>query len=559
MTRRHMESRVFALFLACLLGGRVSRCQDECGGVFTDPTGVVQSPGYPADYPNNVECVWFIQAFGNRGFRLRAFTQDMVFEVPRRNSKDEYTRQHIARRQRTSLSSHATGAEIQLQAMTGKTQKGTSLIAIGSDIFPLTANREATSRTPLGRPAPLRLRLAAPIMPLFDRAVQDGLGVTLVFDEVNLENSLGCSADFIHISYGDATLTLCGNPSLDPLDTGLSRINIVFKSNADGNAGHRFRISYFTDGTTGTGATTDSTSSTDRTTGDGSDSTSQSTDGTTPLPGECPSDWEAFGIDCYYFVTSAEAAATFDEAQDDCQSLGGNLASIHSQPEMDFVAGRLGQAKTWIGAMETGSGVSPENPLNFEWVDGSNVDYHNVNDIAEFSTGENGPLVIAPDRWKNRDCNDERYFICEGTMSNCLPGWSTATGYCLFVGQSRPRIFEDARDLCGSSPNADLLVIGDDEDKQTAIVSLFGLTDPTLNGSEYWVGLRSLDGGSWSWVDGSGMDVDRWESGYPAPDGGLCGVMVASTWIDSLPTERNAYVCKARSTKALPWNGGDPK
>ncbi|XP_064599589.1 signal peptide, CUB and EGF-like domain-containing protein 1 isoform X2 [Liolophura sinensis] len=39
-----------------------SQCKDrECGGVFEEFQGYIQSPNYPGNYPNNVECVWTIK------------------------------------------------------------------------------------------------------------------------------------------------------------------------------------------------------------------------------------------------------------------------------------------------------------------------------------------------------------------------------------------------------------------------------------------------------------------------------------------------------------------
>lgn len=33
-----------------------------CGGNYFTATGVIRSPNYPEDYPNNKECVWIIEA-----------------------------------------------------------------------------------------------------------------------------------------------------------------------------------------------------------------------------------------------------------------------------------------------------------------------------------------------------------------------------------------------------------------------------------------------------------------------------------------------------------------
>uniref|UniRef100_A0A8C8SUX1 CUB domain containing protein 2 n=1 Tax=Pelusios castaneus TaxID=367368 RepID=A0A8C8SUX1_9SAUR len=43
---------------------------DVCGGVLTGLSGVITSPDYPENYPNNAECHWIIQAAPNSIIRL---------------------------------------------------------------------------------------------------------------------------------------------------------------------------------------------------------------------------------------------------------------------------------------------------------------------------------------------------------------------------------------------------------------------------------------------------------------------------------------------------------
>lgn len=43
---------------------------DVCGGVLTGLSGVLTSPEYPNNYPNNVECRWVIQAMGPAAVKL---------------------------------------------------------------------------------------------------------------------------------------------------------------------------------------------------------------------------------------------------------------------------------------------------------------------------------------------------------------------------------------------------------------------------------------------------------------------------------------------------------
>lgn len=43
---------------------------DVCGGVLTGLSGVLTSPEYPNNYPNNVECRWVIRAAGPASVKL---------------------------------------------------------------------------------------------------------------------------------------------------------------------------------------------------------------------------------------------------------------------------------------------------------------------------------------------------------------------------------------------------------------------------------------------------------------------------------------------------------
>lgn len=43
---------------------------DVCGGVLTGLSGVLTSPEYPNNYPNNVECHWVIRAVGSATIKL---------------------------------------------------------------------------------------------------------------------------------------------------------------------------------------------------------------------------------------------------------------------------------------------------------------------------------------------------------------------------------------------------------------------------------------------------------------------------------------------------------
>ncbi len=51
----------------------------DCGGDITTSSGVIESPNYPENYPNNAECTWNVKLPNKQGkFGLK---DDSIFEV----------------------------------------------------------------------------------------------------------------------------------------------------------------------------------------------------------------------------------------------------------------------------------------------------------------------------------------------------------------------------------------------------------------------------------------------------------------------------------------------
>jgi hypothetical protein len=64
----------------------------------------------------------------------------------------------------------------------------------------------------------------------------------------------------------------------------------------------------------------------------------------------CPSGWTLFNSYCYLLVP-ASANATWANAEQDCYSKGGHLASVHSTEENTFLI-NLATTALWIGASD---------------------------------------------------------------------------------------------------------------------------------------------------------------------------------------------------------------
>ncbi|CAG0894796.1 unnamed protein product [Darwinula stevensoni] len=230
----------------------------------------------------------------------------------------------------------------------------------------------------------------------------------------------------------------------------------------------------------------------------------------------CEEGWQQFGSHCYFF---SDEVMHFDDAQADCEGRDAQLGSIHSKEELMFVQERVKTSPCWIGA--TNTGYLTEDPFNFEFIDGTANDYHNIwqwDGYHPFNCVTGCGILLVPDRWANRDCLETRQVICDSMMSH---------------GQ-------DWR--CWTDPMPDLCFHVSTEfftfDEARAYWAING---------EFWIGLIQDASGVWQWVDGSPIDVDRWEEGNPTEAGGECGVITTSSW-DDLEREYSAsYVCKKSS------------
>ncbi|XP_035860301.1 galactose-specific lectin nattectin-like [Sander lucioperca] len=93
--------------------------------------------------------------------------------------------------------------------------------------------------------------------------------------------------------------------------------------------------------------------------------------GQTSCPGSCPPGWTQFGSRCFSFNFQGKS---WIDAEIFCLSLGGNLASVHSEKEhsllRDFIRRVTGENKlSWIGGFDSvKEGV-------WMWSDGSKFDY----------------------------------------------------------------------------------------------------------------------------------------------------------------------------------------
>ncbi|KAJ8337036.1 hypothetical protein SKAU_G00382560 [Synaphobranchus kaupii] len=129
-----------------------------------------------------------------------------------------------------------------------------------------------------------------------------------------------------------------------------------------------------------------------------------------PFPGPCPKEWEKHKGYCYQYVSQARS---WIDAELHCLSLGGNLASQHSQEDHFFLlvlqmySGAKGPF--WIGL----SDVHKEGA--WLWSDGSRVDFTVWNFGEPNSSGGNEDCVhsnFGDGDWNDSLCHRKYPFVC---------------------------------------------------------------------------------------------------------------------------------------------------
>ncbi|XP_015200443.2 FRAS1-related extracellular matrix protein 1a isoform X2 [Lepisosteus oculatus] len=127
-------------------------------------------------------------------------------------------------------------------------------------------------------------------------------------------------------------------------------------------------------------------------------------------PQKCPSGW-TFNGNCCYFV-STDHTATWNSATRACKEIyHGNLVSVLSKPDMDWLWDFSGRKPFWIGLNDR------ENIGKWEWVGGEPVTFTNWRKgppRVKRKAGKNCVLVWRRGKWQVKDCKKGRrhHYIC---------------------------------------------------------------------------------------------------------------------------------------------------
>nr|5LGK_E Chain E, Low affinity immunoglobulin epsilon Fc receptor [Homo sapiens]5LGK_F Chain F, Low affinity immunoglobulin epsilon Fc receptor [Homo sapiens] len=108
--------------------------------------------------------------------------------------------------------------------------------------------------------------------------------------------------------------------------------------------------------------------------------------------------WINFQRKCYYF---GKGTKQWVHARYACDDMEGQLVSIHSPEEQDFLTKHASHTGSWIGLRNL------DLKGEFIWVDGSHVDYSNwaPGEPTSRSQGEDCVMMRGSGRWNDAFCD----------------------------------------------------------------------------------------------------------------------------------------------------------
>uniref|UniRef100_A0A8C1LC99 Macrophage mannose receptor 1 n=1 Tax=Cyprinus carpio TaxID=7962 RepID=A0A8C1LC99_CYPCA len=242
----------------------------------------------------------------------------------------------------------------------------------------------------------------------------------------------------------------------------------------------------------------------------------------TTQPLSCPAEWTKKdpGNCVQVYQRQNDEKKTWFEARDFCQAIGGDLASFHSQQEINKLPYTTGNP-AWIGfsMLNSNSGFvwTDGTPSDFEnWGFGEPNNYNNQEHCAENGLGYGR-------KWNDRDCESYNNWICQipiGTTPKPPPttvtqveyktsdGWIQYNGSQYFINDDLLPM-EDARSFCKKN-NADLVVISGQTERKFLWKQISRKSE-----NQYYIGMMVELDKSFSWVDGSPVVYTSWDQNEP--------------------------------------------
>ncbi|XP_066135196.1 macrophage mannose receptor 1 [Saccopteryx bilineata] len=269
------------------------------------------------------------------------------------------------------------------------------------------------------------------------------------------------------------------------------------------------------------------------------------------VPTNCPAQWGAYAGYCYRIYREEKKIQS--QASIACKLDGGELASIHTIEEFDFIISQLGYEpndELWIGLSDS------KIQMYFEWIDHSPVTFtrwllgepsheYNRQDDCVVMKGKDG-------YWADRTCEHPLGYICkkkslaetpgrEEENTGCGKGWKRYGFYCYMIG-NKLVTFAEANQTCVNE--LAYLTTVEDRYEQAFLTSLIGLRPDKY----FWTGLSDVQHkGNYQWTIGEEVQFTHWNSEMPGRKSGCVAMRTGFTgglW-DVLKCEEKAkFVCK---------------
>jgi len=246
--------------------------------------------------------------------------------------------------------------------------------------------------------------------------------------------------------------------------------------------------------------------------------------------------WKAWKDHCYYYSPKG-VKRTWYEARQECIDMGGDLASINTKGENDFV-----ESVIWQGHREDLEDVDVWIGLNdldkynyYQWVDGSPVSYTKWS----FNEPDGGDpqcvkFIRLEGYWSDKKCTQQLPYMCKKSKQlmedtgtgdlpveeGCDPGWSAYESSCYYVNTD-DTIYRYAREICAENKDGAYLVSINDGYEQAFVNSLVSAKlRPGLNYTA-WIGFagRNLDDNMaeiiYEWESKEPVTYTNWNVGQP--------------------------------------------
>ncbi|KAL2078274.1 hypothetical protein ACEWY4_025959 [Coilia grayii] len=261
----------------------------------------------------------------------------------------------------------------------------------------------------------------------------------------------------------------------------------------------------------------------------------------------CPAGWSQYKNRCFMFVSTER---TWAESERYCISMGGNLASVHSREEYNFIDSLFSTHRVWIG------GCDAVQEGHWLWSDGTKFDYtlwnpgEPNNSVLDCPANCSTPpeqihtlqAILLPVLALASSMISRAVLIlpiCCGVASawiECCPkDWFPYFERC-FKFDSTPRTWIDAEQYCQSIGGNLASIHSSDE-----YVYIQGMIHKLTNTNpRTWIGgWDAAQEGLWLWSDGSKFDYTRWIPGEPNNRGGAENCIEMNTlemmWWNDLP------------------------